>query len=192
MIELIRKLHYGNRYAVVNRCILFAGSLYDDLRAYGGEPDEEAERGQQQFMERLRTSVDFRELREVFLAYYTEIVQRMAAQAVAWDSPAITQVVDYMRRHYETDINMYSMAELACVNPVYFGALFKKTTGQNFKSFLTDIRMEEARRLVITTDLKTYAITEKVGYTNPRQFTEKFREYYGCSPSEYKRRLSKN
>lgn len=51
-----------------------------------------------------------------------------------------------------------------------FRALFKKETGQNYKAYLTSIRMEEAIKLLRITDLKTYEIGEKVGYNNVRQF----------------------
>lgn len=188
-IELIKNLHYGNRYAVINRCILFAGTLNEDLKAYGAAFGEEEKR-QVEFMEKMRASATYDELKQEFLAYYGLLTGQIASRSVLWENPAIAQVVDYMRAHFEEDINMRKMAEMACVNQVYFGALFKKTTGENFKSFLTDIRMDEAKRLVITTDFKTYEIAEKVGYQNTRQFTEKFKEYYGCSPAEYKRKLT--
>lgn len=190
-MELIKNLHYGNRYAVVNRCILFVGSLYDDLKRYGlGSDEEEIKQGE--VMEKIRVSKNFCELKKEVLFYYEELLKRISDNAGLWNNPSIVQVVDYMKKHFETDINMHKMAEMACVTPVYFGALFKKTTGRNFKSFLTDIRMEEAKKLVITTDMKTYLIAEKVGYQNTKRFTEKFKEYYGSSPAEYKRKLNEN
>ena len=188
-IELIKNLHYGNRYAVINRCILFSGTLNDDLKAYGAAFGEDEKR-QIEFMEKMRASITYDELKQEFLDYYGLLTNQIASRAVLWENPAIAQVVNYMKAHFEEDINMRKMAEMACVNSVYFGALFKKTTGRNFKSFLTGLRMDEAKRLVITTDLRTYEIAEKVGYQNTRQFTEKFREYYGCSPAEYKRKLT--
>lgn len=187
-IDLVRNLHYGNRYAVINRCILFAGNLYESLKEYGAVTDE-AETQLVEFMEKLRTADTFTDLREIFLYYYEGLTERIQANRGMWDHPAIAVVVEYIRTNYGKDINMQKMADLACVNPIYFSALFKKTTGKGFKEFLTDVRMEAAKKLVITTDMKTYAIAEKVGYQNPRQFTERFRQYYGCSPSEYKRRL---
>lgn len=187
-IDLVGNLHYGNRYAVINRCILFAGSLHENLKEYGAVTDEDEGR-LAEFMEKLRTAGTFAELREIFLYYYEGLTKRIRANKRAWDHPAIAAVTEYIRANYDQDINMQKMAELACVNPVYFSALFKKTMGKNFKEFLTDVRMEAAKKLVITTDMKTYAVAEKVGYQNARQFTEKFRQYYGCSPSEYKRKL---
>lgn len=187
-IELVKNLHYGNRYAVINRCILFAGSLYDGLREYGAVTDEDGEK-QAEFMEKLRTADTFQELSGVFLDYYEELSERIQSGAGMWDNPAIARAAEYIRENYDQEINMQKMAEIACVNPIYFSALFKKTTGRNFKEFLTDTRMEAARKLVITTDLKTYAVAEKVGYQNPRQFTDQFRKYYGCSPMEYKKKL---
>lgn len=187
-IDLVESLHYGNRYAVINRCILFAGSLHDDLKEYGAVSEED-EAHLAEFMEKLRTADTFMALRDVFLCYYEGLAERIQANRGIWDHPDIARVTEYIRTNYEKDINMQNMAELACVNPVYFSTLFKKTTGKNFKKFLTDVRMEEAKKLVITTDMKTYALAERVGYQNARQFAEVFRKYYGCSPSEYKRKL---
>lgn len=190
-IDLVKNLHYGNRYAVINRCILFAGSLYDSLKEYGVISSESDEKKQAEFMESLRTADTFLELKEIFLQYYKDLTEQLREKNTMWDNPAIAQVVEYIKSNYEKDINIQKMAEVVCVSPVYFSALFKKTTGRNFKEFLTDVRMEAAKKLVITTDLKTYAIAEKVGYQNPRQFTDKFKQYYGCRPMEYKKKLMK-
>ncbi|OYP07084.1 hypothetical protein CG709_09855, partial [Lachnotalea glycerini] len=68
-----------------------------------------------------------------------------------------------------------------------FGSFFGGGAGGCFGAFLAVIRMKEALRLILSTDLKTYEIAEKVGYNNVRQFTDKFKERYDSSPSEYKK-----
>ena len=81
------------------------------------------------------------------------------------------------------------LADVACVSQNYFSALFKKETGQNYKAYLTSIRMEEAIKLLRTTDLKTYEIGEKVGYNNVRRFVDAFKQLYNVSPMEYRKSL---
>ena len=51
-------------------------------------------------------------------------------------------------------MSIKELADVACVSQNYFSALFKKETGQNYKAYLTSIRMEEAIKLLRTTDLK--------------------------------------
>lgn len=78
---------------------------------------------------------------------------------------------------------------MACVSQNYFSAMFKKETGQNYKAYLTSLRMEEALRLLRETDDKTYEIAEQVGYNNVRRFVDAFKQIYSVSPMEYRKGL---
>ena len=53
--------------------------------------------------------------------------------------------------------------------------------------YLIDVRMEEAHRLLLGTDLMTYEISEAVGYRTVRRFVETFKKKFGMSPVEYKK-----
>ena len=66
-------------------------------------------------------------------------------------------------------------------------SFFKKETGQNYKNYLAEVRMKEAVKLLMKTDMKTYELAKAVGYNDVRSFSEKFREYFGESPSSYKK-----
>ena len=72
------------------------------------------------------------------------------------------------------------------VSAAYFSTVFKKETGKTFISFLTDYRMEKAVELLMTTNDKTYIITEKVGYADPNYFSYAFKKQYSMSPSKYR------
>lgn len=76
---------------------------------------------------------------------------------------------------------------MVCVSPHYFSSYFKTETGQNYKAYVTQVRMEQALRLVLNTDLKTYEIAERVGYNNVRRFVDAFRAAYQVSPTEYRK-----
>lgn len=70
-----------------------------------------------------------------------------------------------------------------------FSALFKEGTGHTFVEFLTEVRMDEARKLLKTTDMKSYEIAEAVGYQDPRYFTSIFKKTTGMTTTEYRRGL---
>ena len=63
--------------------------------------------------------------------------------------------------------------------------MFKKETGKNYSTYLTEVRMKKAVELLNTTDDKTYVIAGKVGYTEPNYFSYVFKRQFGVSPSRY-------
>ena len=71
--------------------------------------------------------------------------------------------------------------------PHYFSAYFKAETGQNYKAYLTRVRMAQAMHLVMSTSLKTYELAGQVGYNNVRRFVEAFRAACQMSPMDYRK-----
>ncbi len=70
-----------------------------------------------------------------------------------------------------------------------FSALFKEGTGHTFVEYLTEVRMDEARKLLKTTDMKSYEIAEQVGYQDPRYFSSIFKKVTGLTTTEFRRGL---
>ena len=65
--------------------------------------------------------------------------------------------------------------------------MFKKETGVSFVTYLTGVRMNEAQRLLDTTDEKSYIIAGMVGYEEPNYFSYVFKKHFGISPSKYRK-----
>ena len=78
-------------------------------------------------------------------------------------------------------------ADKACLSPNYFGDLIKKETGYNFIWLLTMMRMLKAAELLTTTNLKVYAVCERVGIADQRYFSQVFRKTFGHTPMEYQK-----
>ena len=73
------------------------------------------------------------------------------------------------------------------VTPSHLSNLFKKETGNNFSSYLTDVRMQAAGKLLKSPDMLIYEVAEKTGYSNGGYFGKAFKKYWGVSPEEYKK-----
>ncbi|WP_019909127.1 response regulator [Paenibacillus sp. HW567] len=98
----------------------------------------------------------------------------------------MAKVKQYIEEHYSEDVTLESAANLIFMNASYFSFFFKKHTGQNFKQYLTGVRLKHAVRLLLNTDLMVYEIADKVGYNNPRHFSDVFRKAFGSLPNEYR------
>jgi two-component system response regulator YesN len=98
----------------------------------------------------------------------------------------VDEAIKFISEHYHKDISMTSAARALFLNPSYFSKLFSEQAGITFSEYLTRVRMEYAKALLKESYLKVYEIAQKVGYTDYRHFTKKFKETQGISPVEYR------
>ena len=92
----------------------------------------------------------------------------------------------YVEEHYAEKILLEDVAEVVGLNPVYFSALFKKESGQNFSTYLIDFRMEKAKELLTTTNDTISAIAGAVGYPEQKYFSQQFKKVVGIKPVIYR------
>ncbi|MCH3918713.1 MAG: response regulator [Spirochaetia bacterium] len=74
------------------------------------------------------------------------------------------------------------------VSTSYFSSTFKKETGVPFVQALNEVRLSQAQKLLVDTDLKNYEIAEKVGFSDPNYFSFCFKRNRGLSPTQYRAR----
>ncbi|WP_308639862.1 response regulator transcription factor [Paenibacillus silvisoli] len=116
--------------------------------------------------------------------------------SVAWNKDqrsqqVIDEVKQLVQQQYSRSINLRSIAGQVFLNPVYLGQLFKVNEGITFNQHLLQVRMEQAKELLLHTDMKIYEIAGKVGYREIDWFSKKFKEYTGISAGEYRQQVAK-
>ncbi len=190
VLDDIEALHYGNWQAVVMRTMIFTGELGFLLSQYR-LLDVDFYEMQDALQAQVEMQYTMNDLRQCVRAFYEDLIPRIYAKGKSQEKVLIEDVKKYIREHYTEDLSIRELAAVACVSPNYFSAMFKKETGQNYKAYLTSLRMDEAIRLLQNTDYKTYEIGEKVGYNNVRRFVDAFKQIYTVSPMEYKKKLRK-
>lgn len=97
--------------------------------------------------------------------------------------PAMLQ---YIRAHYDT-VSLTSLSERFCYDSAYLSKMFKKLTGSNFTSILTQIRLEAAEQLLLDGNKKVDRIAAQVGYDSYDHFARMFKKKYGVTPHEFRR-----
>ena len=100
---------------------------------------------------------------------------------------AIHGITRFMQEHLTEDVSLSVLAETFHLNPQYISQLFKSEIGVNFLAYLTNIRMERAKTLLLTTSLSIAEVSEQSGYADYRVFTKVFKKSEGVTPSQYRR-----
>ncbi len=98
----------------------------------------------------------------------------------------IGAIIQYTRENYRT-VTLEEVSRRFYINKNYFCSLFKSETGDSYGEYLTQVRMEEAKRLLKNSELRAYEIAEMVGYTDQRYFSQVFRKHTGMKPTDYRR-----
>jgi AraC-like DNA-binding protein len=105
--------------------------------------------------------------------------------------PRFERVVAAMNRRLDQPMTNSNMADIACLSPCHFNRLFRHATGIPPIQFHYALRLDHAKRLLISTNLPITEICFEVGYNSLGTFTSRFNQLVGLSPSAF-RRLTRN
>lgn len=90
---------------------------------------------------------------------------------------------------YAEDLSLDSIARKIGFSKYHFARLFKAHTGKSFYRYLNSVRMSNAQSMLTDPDISITAIAYSVGYTSMSSFIRMFKDFYGCTPSHYRRML---
>ncbi|KWX77582.1 helix-turn-helix domain-containing protein [Paenibacillus jilunlii] len=100
---------------------------------------------------------------------------------------SISRIIQHMREDLSYPYKLEELAASINYSVPYFSSMFKKAVGESFVQYLTRLRIEKAKLLLLTTDHKTFEISESIGFENYRSFNRIFKKETGVSPSDYRR-----
>ncbi len=98
----------------------------------------------------------------------------------------IESILKYMHENYHKDISLNAMAEYVSLSTPYLSKLFKSETGENFLEYLTKIRIDKSKELLMDQSDKIAAIAEKVNFGNVQNFIRIFKKYEGMTPGQFR------
>lgn len=101
--------------------------------------------------------------------------------------PIIRAMKQYVQEQMDRNLTLKQIADHLNFNCAYLGQKFKQHENMSFNEYLLQQRMERAKQLLETTDMKIYEIAAAVGYTEIDWFYKKFRAYTGASANEYRK-----
>lgn len=96
---------------------------------------------------------------------------------------------DQIRKTYMSDeISLNTIAAEVGMSPSYFSSIFSKEMGKTFVEYLTEIRMDRAKELLMCSSMKTSEIGYEVGYKDPHYFSYIFKKTQNCTPKKFRAR----
>ena len=99
----------------------------------------------------------------------------------------VERIRQYIQYHVDEDLRIDQLASRVYLSQTYLSYIFKKETGMTLSRYIRQCRMEKAKELLTTTDMKIVQVCEKVGFSNVSYFCQSFREYTGMSPEKYRK-----
>jgi AraC family transcriptional regulator len=99
----------------------------------------------------------------------------------------LRRVIERMQAGIATGFSLAELAQAADMSDFHFSRLFRKATGQAPSQYFIQLRMDEARRLLLNSQMSIIDIALEVGYSSPSHFAHLFKRHAGVTPGEYRR-----
>jgi two-component system, response regulator YesN len=107
------------------------------------------------------------------------------------NSLVVRRVRQFIEEHYHNKITVQEIADAVFYSPNYLNTLFRKETSSTLLEYLTKVRVEKAKQLLLEPNAKIYKVSEAVGYSQESYFRTVFKRQAGMSPKEYMKKIGR-
>lgn len=132
---------------------------------------------------------DYRQLRAEAGLLLDQMRQSFSEHLERIRPDTIQQIKQYITEHSAEDISLETIGRRVGLSPFYISKMFKEQLGVNYIDFLTECRIEKAKKLMSDPAKSLKEITFEVGYHDPNYFSKVFRKMTGLSPTEFRKQL---
>ena len=120
---------------------------------------------------------------------FTETMQLRDSHSKKKYSELLEDAKAFIDENYKHDeMSLNTVAAQVNISPSYFSTIFSSEMGQTFVEYLTHVRLEKAKELLMCSNMRTAEIGYEVGYKDSHYFSYIFKKVVGCSPKEYRNR----
>lgn len=126
----------------------------------------------------------FQEISDTFSQIRKELDEQFHDTPTVTENELVQKILQFIHVHFR-DGSLNELSRQLFVSPSYLSQLIKLKTGKTFTDLLIAEKMKQAQLMLTDPDIKIYAVSEAVGYSNPNNFTRTFHAYYNLSPKEY-------
>jgi AraC-like DNA-binding protein len=130
-------------------------------------------------------------LLETFAKHLSMVANQVAMQQRDAEPVMIQRAREFIIENKSKDLSLAEVAKAVNVSVFYFCKMFKKATGINFTEYLSRVRIEKAKNLLLNPNLRISEIAYDVGFQSLTHFNRVFRKMVGESPTDYRKTLPK-
>lgn len=135
-----------------------------------------------ELLETIYQADDIFGIKALFISEVNGIIQCLHEDTIQY-TPVVRQIMEEVDKNYQEDMNLKTLAYKYHMNASYLGQIFQKEVGCSFTQYLSGKKIEKAKELILTTNMKINDIAKKVGYPDTSYFYRKFKQRYGVAPA---------
>ncbi len=125
----------------------------------------------------------------IFAEHLSLVSNQLVVQRENSEPPMIARAREFIREHQTEDLSLGTVAKAVNCSTFYFCKMFKKATGLHFTEYLSRVRIEKAKNLLLNPNLRISEIAYEVGFQSLTHFNRVFRRMVGESPTEFRSKL---
>jgi AraC-like DNA-binding protein/ligand-binding sensor protein len=130
-------------------------------------------------------------LLNIFAQHLALMGNQLVVQQGSAEPPLITQAKNFIQEHQSEELSLGRVAKAVHTSTFYFCKMFKRTTGLHFTQYLSRVRIEKAKNLLLNPNLRVSEIAYEVGFQSLTHFNRVFKKVVGQSPTTYRKQLPK-
>jgi AraC-like DNA-binding protein/ligand-binding sensor protein len=125
----------------------------------------------------------------IFAQHLSFVCNQVLVQQRNSEPATITRARQFIHDHQTDDLSLAEVSRAVNTSTFYFCKLFKKATGLNFTEYLSQLRIEKAKNLLMNPNLRVSEIAYETGFQSLTHFNRVFKRIAGQSPTTYRKRL---
>jgi AraC-like DNA-binding protein len=125
----------------------------------------------------------------IFSQHLSMLSNQVIVQQENAEPPVIRRAKEFIHEHQAEDISLSQVARAVNTSTFYFCKMFKKVTGINFTDYLSRVRIEKSKNLLLNPNLRVSEIAFEVGFQSLTHFNRVFKKILGQTPSDYRAQL---
>lgn len=139
-----------------------------------------------QYSQELKQVETMSEMKQWFAVAVEKLLEQVLQSHNEQTLRAVQKAISYIDSHFHQHITLEEISEFVSLSPNYFSNMFKKATGLSFIEYVSKLRIEKSKELLMDLNWTVYQIALEIGYNDSRYFSRVFKSVVGKTPTQYR------